>query len=89
MSFGRNPHVAHAEAAELKAESAMDDIAYEQAWREAARQWDRASSREKDAKRRALYSEKADEARATADAPRTPDEPEQDSGEPTEPSSLN
>jgi hypothetical protein len=70
MSFGRNPHVAKAEAAELKAQSATDDAAHEQAWREAARQWERAADREADAKRRALYSEKAESARAHADGPR-------------------
>jgi hypothetical protein len=70
MSFGRNPHVAKAEAAELKAQSATDDAAYEQAWREAARQWERAADREVDAKRRTLYSEKAESARARADEPR-------------------
>jgi hypothetical protein len=70
MSFGRNPYVAKAEAAELKAQSATDDVAYEQAWRDAARQWDRAADREADAKRRALYGEKAETARANADGPR-------------------
>ena len=64
MSFGRNPHVAKADAAELKAESATDDVAYEQAWREAAHQWERAAGREKDAKRSALYIETAESARA-------------------------
>jgi hypothetical protein len=70
MSFGRNPHVAKAEAAELKAQSATDDVAHEQAWRDAARQWERAADREADPKRRALYSEKAESARANADGPR-------------------
>jgi hypothetical protein len=70
MSFGRNPYVAKAEAAELKAQSATDDVAYEQAWRDAARQWDRAADREADAKRRALYGEKAETARTNADSPR-------------------
>jgi hypothetical protein len=70
MSFGKNPYVAKAEAAELKAQSATDDVAHEQAWRDAARQWERASDREADAKRRALYSERAETARANADGPR-------------------
>jgi hypothetical protein len=70
MSFGKNPHVAKAEAAELKARSARDDAAYEQAWRDAARQWDRAADRESDDKRRQLYAEKADAARSQADEPR-------------------
>lgn len=69
MSFGRNPHVAKAEAAEQKALEATDTIASEQAWREAGRQWERAAEREKDPKRRALYTERSETARATADAP--------------------
>jgi len=67
MSFGRNPHVAKAEAEELKARSAKDPRAGELAWREAARQWDRAAERETDDKRRQLYEEKAVAARASAD----------------------
>jgi hypothetical protein len=70
MSFGRNPHVAKAEAAELKAGDATDVSSYEQAWREAGRQWERASEREADAKRKQLYAANAERARATADAPR-------------------
>lgn len=68
MSFGKNPHVARAEAAEQKAESARDDAAREQAWLEAGRQWDRAAEREKDAKRRELYVERAASARANIEA---------------------
>jgi hypothetical protein len=67
MSFGRNPHVAKAEAAELKALGAKDDAAREQAWRDAARQWDRAAERESNDPRRVEYTAKADSARATAD----------------------
>ena len=69
MSFGRNPHVAKAEAAELKAQTAKDDVAREAAWRDAARQWDRAAERESDDKRRREYAAKAETARATADEP--------------------
>ena len=69
MSFGRNPHVAKAEAAELKAHGASDVPAREQAWRDAARQWDRAAERETDDKRRKEYAAKAERARATADDP--------------------
>src|SRR4051812_18149211 len=69
MSFGRNPHVAKAEAAELKASTARDAAAYENAWREAGRLWERAAERETDAKRRTLYEANAERARATADAP--------------------
>ena len=71
MSFGRNPHVAKAEAEEQKALSATDDSAYELAWREAARQWDRATDRETDDKRRQAYTERAEAARANADNPRS------------------
>lgn len=67
MSFGRNPHVAKAEAEELKAQSAKDQRACEVAWREAARQWDRAAERETDAKRRQQYEQRAVAARASAE----------------------
>jgi len=67
MSFGRNPHVAKAEAAETKAREARDSAAHELAWREAARQWERAASREKSEKLRREYTDKADAARANAD----------------------
>jgi hypothetical protein len=71
MSFGRNPHVAKAEAEELKAQSAKDPRSSELAWREAARQWDRAAERENDDKRRLQYEERAAAARATADESRS------------------
>jgi hypothetical protein len=69
MSFGRNPHVAKAEAAELKATSAKDSTASEHAWREAGRLWERAADRETDPKRRQQYTTNAERARATADDP--------------------
>jgi hypothetical protein len=69
MSFGRNPHVSKAEAAEQKAREAQDSAAHELAWREAARQWDRAASREKSEKLKREYTDKAEAARANADAP--------------------
>ena len=69
MSFGRNPHVAKAETAEQKARTARDEIACQQAWREAARQWERAADRETDDKRRTLYTEKAEAARTNAEQP--------------------
>jgi len=75
MSFGRNPHVAKAEAAEQKAKSARDTAACELAWREAARQWDRAAERETDDKRKQQYEERAAAARATADEPAPEAEP--------------
>ncbi len=71
MSFGRNPHVAKAEAAEQKARCAKDAVACEQAWRDAARQWERAADRETDDKRRMEYAGKAKAARTSADEPTT------------------
>lgn len=79
MSFGRNPHVAKAEAEELKATTARDTRAAELAWREAARQWDRAADRENDTKRRTEYTAKAESARANADGDPKPNEDEDDS----------
>ena len=67
MSFGRNPHVAKAEAEEQKALGARDAKAAEVAWREAARQWDRAAARETDPKRRLELIAKVEAARAKAD----------------------
>jgi hypothetical protein len=72
MSFGRNPHVAKAEAAEQKAGDATDDHSRERAWREAAHLWGRAAERETDARRCAQYTARAELARTKADAP--PDE---------------
>jgi hypothetical protein len=69
MSFGRNPHVAKAEAEEQKAQTARDPSASERAWREGARQWDRAADRETDAKRRQEYVDRAAAARVKADDP--------------------
>jgi hypothetical protein len=69
MSFGRNPHVAKAEAAELKAQTARDGRLQAAAWLEAGRLWERAAAREDNAKRRALYEANAERARATAEAP--------------------
>lgn len=69
MSFGRNVHVAKAQAAEQKALSAKDATAYEHAWREAGRLWERAADREADPKRKQQYATNAERARATADQP--------------------
>jgi len=68
MSFGKNPHVPKAEAAEQKAADAADAAARVQAWLEAGRQWERAAEREKDGKRRADYAARAEAARAAAEA---------------------
>jgi len=78
MSFGRNPYVSKAEAAEQKALASRDASAYERAWREAGQLWERAAERETDAKRRIRYAENADRARASADEPR----PDDAAGEP-------
>lgn len=67
MSFGRNPHVAKAEAAEQKAADAQDDTSRERAHREAAHQWDRAAEREKPGKQRDTYAANAERNRALAD----------------------
>lgn len=69
MSFGRNMHVAKAEAAELKAQSARDASSSERAWREAGRLWERAAAREADPKRKQQYERNAERARASADQP--------------------
>jgi hypothetical protein len=68
MSFGRNPHVPKALAAEQKAAEADDDASRARALREAAHQWERAAEREPPGKRRDEYEQKAARDRATADA---------------------
>lgn len=67
MSFGKNPHVAKATAAEQKARAASDENARANAWREAARQWERAAEREKIDKRVTEYTRNAEAARREAD----------------------
>jgi hypothetical protein len=69
MSFGRNPYVAKAEAAEQKASSAKDTMASEHAWREAGRLWERAADGATDAKLRQIYTANSERARARADEP--------------------
>lgn len=69
MSFGKNPHVAKATAAEQKARAAGDESARVTAWREAARQWERAAERETIAKRATEYTHNAAAARDAADHP--------------------
>lgn len=75
MSFGRNPHVPKAEAAELKAADAVDKIARSAAYRDAAHQWDRAASRETPGKRRTEYEGNAERNRALADDDQAKAEP--------------
>jgi hypothetical protein len=85
MSFGRNPHVAKAQAEEQKALATEDEHAASIAWREAARQWDRAAAREADAKRKQEYEAKAEAARANADG----DGPAPEEDAPVSPRLLN
>lgn len=69
MSFGRNPHVPKAQAAEQKAADAPDDAARARAQREAAHQWERAAEREAPGKRRSEYEQNAQRNRDLADGP--------------------
>ncbi len=68
MSFGKNPYVAKAQAAELLADRARDEIARTRAHREAAHEWERAADREKPGKRRDEYLANATRQRELADA---------------------
>ena len=74
MSFGKNPHVAKAQDAEMKARAADDDHARASAWREAARLWERAADKERFDKKAAEYRANADRARAEADGESAPDD---------------
>ena len=74
MSFGRNPHVPKAEAAEQKAADADDDLARSLAYRDAARQWERAADREKPGAKRSEYERHAERNRALADGEAVPDD---------------
>lgn len=67
MGFGRNPHVAKAQAAEQKAADATDDGSRARAYRDAAHQWERAAEREQAGKQRDAYQESADRNRSLAD----------------------
>ena len=55
MSFGRNPYVLKAQAAELLADRARDEASRARAHREAAHEWERAAKREKPGKNRDEY----------------------------------
>ena len=88
MGFGKNPHVAKAEAAEQKARAASDSAACAMAWRDAARQWDRAAERETDASKRDAYTRSAESARDRADHPSAVDGAHED-GTHKDPSTLN
>lgn len=74
MGFGRNPHVAKAQAAEQKAQDARDDAARISAHRDAAHQWDRAAEREKPGKQRDAYEREAARNRRLADGEPEPGE---------------
>ncbi|AKF05367.1 hypothetical protein [Sandaracinus amylolyticus] len=67
MSFGKNPHVAKAEAAEQKAEAARDGDARKRAYLEAAHLWERAAEREKPGKKRDEYLANAERDRGLAE----------------------
>ncbi len=67
MSFGRNPYVPKAQAAEQKASDAPDDGARIRAYRDAAHQWDRAAERESPGKHRTEYEAHAARNRSLAD----------------------
>jgi hypothetical protein len=78
MSFGKNPHVPKAQAAEQKAADASDHHARTLAYREAAHQWDRAASRENPGKKRSEYEANAERNRSLAndDTPEAPTQAE-------------
>ncbi|HEX6244594.1 MAG TPA: hypothetical protein VFZ61_26930 [Polyangiales bacterium] len=67
MSFGKNPYLAKAQAAELKASEAPDAGAQARAYREAAHEWERAAGREPPGKRRTEYEQNALRNRQLAD----------------------
>ncbi|MBK8258730.1 MAG: hypothetical protein IPK82_39500 [Polyangiaceae bacterium] len=75
MSFGRNPYVSKAQAAEQKALDAQDDDTRTRAYRDAAHQWDRAAEREKPGKYRAEYERNAIRNRELADGESRTSEP--------------
>jgi hypothetical protein len=89
MSFGRNPHVAKAQAAEEKAQRATDAAARSLAWRESANFWDRAAERERDPKRKDEYEKRAEHNRSLAEADDEPTEVAWSSGAASESKSLN
>ncbi len=66
MSFGKNPHLPKAQAAEQKAADAVDTHARALAYRDAAHQWDRAAARETPGKKRTEYEAHAERNRELA-----------------------
>lgn len=77
MSFGKNPYLAKAQAAELKASEAVDDGARARLYREAAHEWERAAGRESPGKKRTEYEQNAERNRQLAEG-QEPDEDEQE-----------
>jgi len=67
VSFGRNPHVAKAQATEQRAQAASDEHTASRAYFDAARLWDRAAEREKPGRQRTEYEENATRTRALAE----------------------
>ena len=67
ITFGRNPHVLKAQAAEQRAIDAPDTLARVLQYRDAAHQWERAAARETPGKRRAEYEQHAARNRELAD----------------------
>ncbi|MDB4973432.1 MAG: hypothetical protein JWN48_1773 [Myxococcaceae bacterium] len=67
MSFGKNPHLPKAQAAEQKAADALDVPARVLAYREAAHQWERAAAKENPGKKRSEYEQNAAKNRELAD----------------------
>jgi len=68
MSFGKNPHLAKAQAAEQKAADAGDASTRARAYRDAAHCWDRAAEREPPGKRRVEYEQNAERNRELAES---------------------
>lgn len=66
MSFGKNPFVSKAQAAEQKAADATDPQVKVRAYRDAAHQWERAGAREAPGPRREEYERHADRNRRLA-----------------------
>lgn len=92
MGFGRNPYVPKAQAAELKAQEASDELARARHYHEAAHEWDRAASREKPGKVRSEYEAHATRTRELADTPDAPEESDEsettEQSEPPEPPAV-
>jgi hypothetical protein len=83
MSFGKNPYLAKAQAAELKATNAADPAAQARAYREAAHEWERAAGREPPGKRRSEYEANAARSRSLADGESNADEAEEAASSPS------